>query len=283
MVDAPRGPTVDALLGQPSTAPLAIRIRARYLALVVVGGLLASVTAYLLTTERTPVYAATTTLVVGPATMRSDLDAVLGAQRLAVTYASLATSDVVLQMAIDRLALPLAIDDLRQQVEASVPGETSLVVVRAEDADSARAAAIADAVGDAAVVGQSDLWALDPGYQAVDDDLAAIRSQLDEVRVDLETLSDVPGLADPRQPPCDSGWRRYRPPTSTCCRSRRRQRPRGSTYSRARSCLKAHSRRGRGSNAILAGLLALALGLPTAIVPVHVRARHEPRRARQEA
>ena len=215
--------------------------------------------------------------------MRSDLDAVLGAQRLALTYASLATSDVVLQMAIDRLALPLAIDDLREQVEASVPGETSLVVVRAEDADSARAAAIADAVGDAAVVGQSDLWSLDPGYQAVDDDLAAIRSQLDEVRVDLETLSDVPGLADPaaaalrqRLATLSATYLDLLPLSSAATPTR---------LDLLEGAVVPESPLTTGSwiNAILAGLLALALGLPTAIVPVHVRARHEPRRARQEA
>ena len=92
--------------------------------------------------------------------MRSDLDALLGAQRLAITYAALARTEPVLsEPAIERVHLVRSTAELSRQVSAT-SDESGLLMIRAVDSDPAVAADLANAVADATLVMQSTLWPL---------------------------------------------------------------------------------------------------------------------------
>ena len=77
--------------------------------------------------------------------MRSDLDALLGAQRLAITYAALARTEPVLSAAIERVHLVRSTAELSRQVSAT-SDESGLLMIRAVDSDPAVAADLANAV-----------------------------------------------------------------------------------------------------------------------------------------
>jgi uncharacterized protein involved in exopolysaccharide biosynthesis len=100
-------------------------------------------------TDRT--YAATATLLIGQPLSDAQVDqnALDASERLAATYADLATRQPVLDGAVQRLGLDVAWQSLRPRVHASVPADQSpLVVITAEASTPEAAAALAGAVDD---------------------------------------------------------------------------------------------------------------------------------------
>lgn len=100
----------------------------------------------------TPMYAAQTKLFVSTQSEAADPDEAyqggLFAQQRAHSYAEMVTSPEVLQAVITRLGMPETVDELEAAITASVPPETVLIDITAEDASPQRAKAIADAVGE---------------------------------------------------------------------------------------------------------------------------------------
>ena len=93
-------------------------------------------------------YAATSTLLIGRplSDAQLDQDALLTAQHLAQTYADLVTRQPVLQGAAQQLGLRVPWQELRGRVDASVPGESPVVIIDVRAATSAQAVALAKAI-----------------------------------------------------------------------------------------------------------------------------------------
>jgi capsular polysaccharide biosynthesis protein len=109
---------------------------------------------YAVSQQTTPVYTATTTLLVGETLTAESVNAddIRASQTLARTYADLARRQPVMQGVADQLQLPMPWTALRQQVGTSLASNnTQLIVITVEDPARARAVTIAKAVADRVV------------------------------------------------------------------------------------------------------------------------------------
>jgi len=120
----------------------------RALPLIVIGGLAAAASAFAVSRTLPPVYRATAQLYVSPST-NSTLalqDVILG-QNLARTYAQMATAEVVLRPAMDKLGRA-DIGAFQDRTEVSQLRDTSIVNIAFKDNDPQRAADAANAIAD---------------------------------------------------------------------------------------------------------------------------------------
>lgn len=126
-----------------------IRLLLRWWWLVVAATLLAGAAAYAASISSTPIYQASTTLLINQAPANSgqpDFNSLRASESLARTYVTLLEKRPVLDAVIAELALPMSASQLAGSLKASVVPETQLIVLTAEDTDPQRAAAIANAV-----------------------------------------------------------------------------------------------------------------------------------------
>jgi len=99
-----------------------------------------------------PVYRSKTSLIVnqrqttGQATGGIDYSQVQTNRTLAVTYAEIITSRVILQDTINRLKLDMTVDDLMKATTVQVQGQTEIIVISVTNTDAQRAALLANAV-----------------------------------------------------------------------------------------------------------------------------------------
>ena len=127
----------------------------RYLALIwhwawllVLAMLLAGGAAYVVSKRTTPVYQASTTMLINeaPANRTADYSSVLTSERLTQTYAQLLTKQPVLQGVIERLRLEGTPRTLKTAIQVQPVRDTQLIEVQVEDTDRQRAADIANAL-----------------------------------------------------------------------------------------------------------------------------------------
>ncbi len=122
----------------------------RWLWLIVLGVLVAGTTAYLVSSRMTPVYSASSRLLIDQAPGSSsgnEYSQVLLEQRLALTYIELLKTRPVLEETILRLDLPLTAGQLSSMISVSAPQDTQIIVLSVEDIDPRRAADIANELG----------------------------------------------------------------------------------------------------------------------------------------
>jgi succinoglycan biosynthesis transport protein ExoP len=123
-------------------------LRRRWLTVTIITlGCLALATAG--TLLMTPRYTATTRLFFGVEGTGSAVELAQGssfAERQMTSYAEVATSPLVLDPVISKLALPFTAAELAQAVSANVPTDTVILDLSVADSDPRRAAAIANAV-----------------------------------------------------------------------------------------------------------------------------------------
>jgi uncharacterized protein involved in exopolysaccharide biosynthesis len=121
----------------------------RWLWLMLLMTLLAGGAAYLVSRQMTPIYEASTTLLINQAPAGSsspDYQAVLTAERLARTYAELLVKRPVLEDVVRELNLSIAPPLLAERVRVRPIRDTQLIVVTVEDTDPQRAADIANRI-----------------------------------------------------------------------------------------------------------------------------------------
>ena len=120
----------------------------RWLWLLVLCGLCAGGTAYAVSNNTAPVYAAATTLQINSARIGgvSDYTALLTSNMVAKTYAELLRKRPVLEGVIADLALPITPDDLGDRITISVVRDTQLLQLTVEDLDPQRAADLANKI-----------------------------------------------------------------------------------------------------------------------------------------
>ncbi|MBN1641272.1 MAG: polysaccharide biosynthesis tyrosine autokinase, partial [Anaerolineae bacterium] len=170
----------------------------RYAALVVrwwwliaLCAVVGAATVYLVSAHAAPVYSASTTLLVRQAPTGgggSDYTALLTSERLARTYSEMLTGRPVLSAVIAELGLDATPGALAGRVSVELVGDTQLLRVSAEDADPARAAAIANGVAATFVAQNAALQeARYAGSLAsMEAQIAEVTALIEETRAQLE-------------------------------------------------------------------------------------------------
>jgi capsular exopolysaccharide synthesis family protein len=116
--------------------------------LIVLGTLLAGGTAFAVSKAMTPIYRASTTLLVSEAgdTTITDYTSIMTSERLAKTYGELLEKRPVLEEVIENLGLDLESDELAEKVEVQLVRDTQLIVLGVEDPDPHQAMRIANEI-----------------------------------------------------------------------------------------------------------------------------------------
>lgn len=160
--------------------------------------LLAAGVAYLVSSAMTPIYRATTTLLVEQSQVPGNVqyNDILAAERLTRTYSQLAQSRPVLEETIQRLSLPLTPDDLVKQVEVSAIQNTQLVEIAVRDPSPQRAAAIANTIAQVFIERTEEQQRLQTGSsrQELQKSIEDTKARIDELSAriaELETRPDA--------------------------------------------------------------------------------------------
>jgi polysaccharide biosynthesis transport protein len=103
---------------------------------------------YILNRQSTPVYQATTTVLINeaPSTKTTDYTAIVTSERLAQTYSQLMSKKPVLEGVIEQLDIEIQAEDMLENLFIQPIRDTTLIEVRYEDVDPKRAALITNAI-----------------------------------------------------------------------------------------------------------------------------------------
>lgn len=118
--------------------------------LILLGTLLAGISAFVASRLQTPVYQATTTLLINqaPSTNVNDYTSILTSERLAQTYVQMLTDRPVLDEVIKRLSLTTTTERLGATISVQMVTNTQLITVKVEDTNSALTAAVANTLAE---------------------------------------------------------------------------------------------------------------------------------------
>lgn len=123
----------------------------RWVWVILLGAVLAGSTSYLVSKRTTPVYRASSRMLIDEApgsNSGNEYSQVLMEQRLALTYVELMTTRPILQKTIEQLDLPLTVGQLAGMISVSAPQDTQIINISVEDIDPERAAQIANKLGE---------------------------------------------------------------------------------------------------------------------------------------
>jgi non-specific protein-tyrosine kinase len=112
--------------------------------LIVLAAVLAGGAAFFYSRSQTPIYQASTTLMVdqAAATKSTDYNSILTSERLTSTYAEMITTQPILEEVVNRLALPMSAADLKKAITVTAMEDTQLIKITIESADPALGAQI---------------------------------------------------------------------------------------------------------------------------------------------
>jgi succinoglycan biosynthesis transport protein ExoP len=151
-----------------------------HLWLLILAAVLAGAVAFGVSNLITPVYRASTTLLIdeAPSVNPSDYNSLLASERRARTYAQLLTEEPVLETTIQRLGLGMDVETLKKRVKAEWVSNTQLIELQAEDTNPQQAARIANTIAE---VFSEQTQALQTSrYAASKESLVAQLADLDE-------------------------------------------------------------------------------------------------------
>jgi len=122
----------------------------RWLWTVICVTLLAGGAAFIGSSIMTPVYQASTTILVQPSqdSSASEYNALLTGQRLALTYSQMMKSHVVIETVINQLDLDETVEDLSKNVTVESVRDTQLIQVTVKDSSPEQAARLADTIAE---------------------------------------------------------------------------------------------------------------------------------------
>ena len=116
--------------------------------LVVICILLAAAAAFVVSSLATPVFEASTTLLINqaPDSRTSEYSAILASERLARTYAQMLTNRPVLEEALSRLELGIGLGDLEDAIDVQLVRDTQLIELKVENPNPSLAAILANSI-----------------------------------------------------------------------------------------------------------------------------------------
>jgi capsular exopolysaccharide family len=165
-----------------------------WLPLMVVTAVLAGATAFVVSSAMPKVYEAETTLIVGQSLSAAnpDYSQFLVDQSLSSTYAAVAKTRPILESVIDKLGLADTPGELADRVRVDAPQSSSFLLIKVQDTDPARAAAIANELGDQLIAASPALRGRTSDVlTGVDVDLAATREVIASLQAQAKKLSDL--------------------------------------------------------------------------------------------
>jgi capsular exopolysaccharide synthesis family protein len=168
--------------------------------LVLMGTALVAAAAYGLTSMKSPLYAASSGVMINPAQGSGNFDyqAILGSQSIAETYLQLVKSRAVLMDVIDELKLPYDVSALDSKVSAKLVSGTTLIRITASDPDPQRAADIANATANhfSDFATAQSLQLSNASRAAIDQQLADLKSQIDHLNQQITDFEQSPNTPD---------------------------------------------------------------------------------------
>ena len=171
-----------------------VRLLRRWVLVVLVAAIGAGALAYAVSGFVPRRYEATTTLIVGQSLSRvnPDISQLLASQRLSETYSRLATTRPILDKVIAQLGLQVNATELRRNVSAGAPAESTLLTITASDATPTGAADIANTIADELVTAAPELSGLEEDIQAfVAEELRATQTEIEATAGEVAALLDV--------------------------------------------------------------------------------------------
>jgi capsular exopolysaccharide synthesis family protein len=159
----------------------------RWLWLIILGTVVAAGSAYVTSKRMTPVYSASTMLMISPskAQVMDTLSYQPMGDRLAATYTQMLTGRPVLEAVIGNLALPTTVEALAKNVSVETIRNTQLIGVTAKDTNPERAAAIANEIPGVFIAQNAQLQT---GRYA--ESKASLQRQIDETQANITALED---------------------------------------------------------------------------------------------
>jgi capsular exopolysaccharide synthesis family protein len=166
----------------------------RYSWLVILSAIVAGAAAFLISSNMTPIYQATSRYLIdeapGSTSSSNEYSQLLTEQILAQTYVEIATTRPVLEETITELGLPFSPSQLRAKVTVSAPADRQIMIITAQDTDPERAAAIANTIGNVFVrqnQERDNLRYAEP-ISNWQDRMAAIGDEINELEIALGEL-----------------------------------------------------------------------------------------------
>jgi capsular exopolysaccharide synthesis family protein len=183
-------------------APVEVELRQlfatlrRRLWLLLVIPAVAGVISYGLTSRQTPMYRATSVVMVNPTTTTGTADyyAILSSQSLVETYRQLVKFRPVMEAVIGEFSLPMSVSDLQGRITTTSIEGTQLVRITASDPSAQRAAAIANAVAsEFAKFVASQTGQVSASFRAVlDQQIQETKQQIDDTAKQVQQLQSKP-------------------------------------------------------------------------------------------
>lgn len=168
--------------------------------LVIAGVVLAAGTAFVASRVQTPVYEATTDLLINeaPSEGTSDYTAILTSERLARTYAQMLVNRPVLQETLSRLDMPVGVqelDALKNAIDVQLVRDTQLITVSVEDASPLRAAQIANTLAEVFAAQNEDMQAsrFAASKESLSQELDQISALIQETDTKINALQEPLG------------------------------------------------------------------------------------------
>ncbi len=174
----------------------------RWAWLLVLAAVLSAAAAYLVSKRMTPVYQATTTLLISQPTnsQTTDYNSILTSERLASTYAEMITQRPVLEAVIQKLHLPFDAVELGRAVTVQPVNNTQLIEIQVEDTGPARAAQTANALY--AIFSEQNQALQSSRFASSKESLSAQLAQMDQQVQDtsarIAALGDSPAAQSER-------------------------------------------------------------------------------------
>lgn len=159
----------------------------KWLWFIFFAALIAGGTAFLISKRLTPIYQASTELLIdqAPDSRISEYTAILTSERLSRTYSQMVVTRNVLEEVIKQLDLDIAYKDLVESVEAEPVTDTQLILLQVENSDPYRAAQITNEIVNVFIDYNQDLQRA--RYAASIDNLEA---QLQELQQEIQSTND---------------------------------------------------------------------------------------------
>lgn len=165
----------------------------RWAWLLVLGAVLSGVGAYLISLQMTPIYQASTTLLINQASARNalpDYNSILSSERLARTYAQLMLKRPVLVRVIADLQLNITPELLAERILVTPVRDTQLIIVNVEDSNPVLAAQIANRLVEVFIEQNRALQSarFDDSKRSLEAELIKLQTNIDATQATLDNL-----------------------------------------------------------------------------------------------
>jgi len=170
----------------------------RWAWLIILGILIAAIAAFVVSKNTTPIYQSTSRLLIDQAPgagSGNDYTQILVEERLAQTYVELLKTDPILNKTLEQLGLEseLSASQLEGKISVSAPQETQIIIISVTDADSKRAALLANTLGQVFISENQNRESLryaDP-ISNWEDRLNVIGDEIETIEIEVNALNDL--------------------------------------------------------------------------------------------